>query len=116
VAGESGRPETHVELLGLLALETALRAIGQVQWADRGERVATAGRGGHAGTCELDEPVVVDGAGRRNHDVPGRVAVMVKGRDRVDRGARDDFGASDDRAAERIAAERCLPEQIEHLL
>ena len=66
--------------------------------------------------AERHELVVVDRAGGRDHDPLRSIAVGVEGGDLVARGAGDDLGTADDRPPQRVAAERRLAEQVEHLL
>src|SRR5205823_12118200 len=71
VPRDTGRPQAHVVLLGVLALELERRPSGPRSAAERGRRGA--GRGvavaGHGHVL-----VVVHRAGRRDHDVGGYVA------------------------------------------
>ena len=66
---------------------------------------------------ELDERVVVDRAGGRDHDVrrAGSASAWKRG-DLLRRGVGDHRRAADDRPAERMLAEHRLAEQVEHLL
>ena len=63
---------------------------------------------------QLDDRVVVDRAGRRDHDRARHVAPRVELGDHVDRRVPDHRRAADDRAPERVRAEDGLAEHVEH--
>jgi hypothetical protein len=63
---------------------------------------------------ELDDRVVIDRPGGRDHDRARHVATRVELGDHVDRRVADDRRAADDRPPERVCAEDGLAEHVEH--
>ena len=132
VARDPGAAEAQVVLLGVLAQEAhAPLEVGSLEPARRlaalrasavarrclagGRSRPTPARSVPLGRARhLHERVVVDRAGRRDHDVCGRVARR-RGRRAAARAstARDHLGAADHRAPERVRAEDRLAEHVE---
>jgi hypothetical protein len=115
MAREARAAEAHVVLLGVLALEAPACGPDRGRFEGGGDGTPVPGVCQRPGR-QLDERLVVDRPGGRDHDVLGLVALRVEASDLLGRRLRDDLGAADDRPAQRMLAEHRLAEQVEHLL
>ena len=111
VARQPEGAEADVDLLGLLALELQRRA-RRVRRRDQRRRGVDRPQLERV-RRELDDRVVVDRAGRRDHDRAGDVALRVERGDLLDRRVADDRGAADDRAPQRVLAVDGAAEHVE---
>ena len=118
VAGDARPAQADVVLLGVLAQEPhAAQRAGVGERGRRGDRRQGRARALDARALhELDERVVVDRAGRGDDDVARHVAGVVEGGQAARRRAGDDLGTADDRAAQRVAPEDGLAQDVEHLV